>query len=123
MEPLIDQWYVWAYLVPPHTAARNITQRHLKIMDSYISAPQVHANAVKNPKLLGGPFMDLGGTQVDEVKALREATKLKRADLIKLSNAITELDKMLASQAKGFALQPLYPQIPDILRGYVELVY
>ena len=36
-EPLVDQWYAWTHLIPPATAARNITERHLKIMDSYIS--------------------------------------------------------------------------------------
>jgi Diiron non-heme beta-hydroxylase N-terminal domain len=38
VEPLLDLWYTWPHLIPPHTAARNITERHLKIMDSYISA-------------------------------------------------------------------------------------
>src|SRR4051812_22054889 len=58
VEPLFDQWYAWAHLIAPATAARNVTDRHMKIMDSYISAPQVHAAAVKNPKMLGGPFID-----------------------------------------------------------------
>ena len=63
VEPLIDRWYAWPHLIPPATAARNITERHLKIMDSYISNPQIHANAVKNPKMMGGPFIDYGGKQ------------------------------------------------------------
>lgn len=50
VEPLFDSWYAWSHLIPPATAARNLTERHLKIMDSYINGPQVHANAVKNPK-------------------------------------------------------------------------
>jgi len=70
IEPLVDQWYAWSHLIPPATAARNITDRHLKIMDSYISAPQIHANAVKNPKMLGGPFIDYDGKRVDEIIAL-----------------------------------------------------
>ena len=44
VEPLVDQWYAWMHLIPPATAARNITERHMKIMDSYINSPQVHAN-------------------------------------------------------------------------------
>jgi hypothetical protein len=75
VEPLFDYWYAWSYLIPPATAARNLTERHFKIMDSYVNAPQVHANAVKNPKLLGGPFMDYGGKRVDDVRKLREETK------------------------------------------------
>ncbi len=123
IEPLIDLWYAWAHLIPPHTAARNITERHLKIMESYISAPEVHATAVKNPKLLGGPFMDYGGKRVDEIKALRDRTKKDRAQLLELSSALAALNTLLLSQAKGFSLQPAYAQIPPVLKGYVELVY
>jgi L-ascorbate metabolism protein UlaG (beta-lactamase superfamily) len=123
VEPLFDQWYAWPHLIPPATAARNITERHLRIMESYINAPQVHANAVKNPKMLGGPFMDYGGRRAPEVKALRDATRTKRAPLIELSAALGRLDELLRTTAKGYSLAPLYPQVPDILRGYVELNY
>jgi L-ascorbate metabolism protein UlaG (beta-lactamase superfamily) len=92
-------------------------------MDSYINAPQVHANAIKNPKLLGGPFIDYGGKRVDEIMALRDQTKRKRSHLIDISQAITTLDETLRAQAKGYSLQPIYRKVPDILRGYVELVY
>src|SRR6476646_10305358 len=95
MEPLFDRWYAWSYLIPPATAARNITERHLKIINSYIAAPQVHANAAKNPKLLGGPFIDYGGKRVDEIRELRAQTMQKRARLLELSAAIAELDDML----------------------------
>lgn len=123
LEPLIDHWYAWPHLIPPATAARNITERHFKIMDSYINAPQIHANAVKNPKMLGGPFIDYGGKRVDEIKALRDRMKRERAHLIELSLALKSLDDMLRESAKGFCLQPLYNKVPDLLRGYVELVY
>jgi L-ascorbate metabolism protein UlaG (beta-lactamase superfamily) len=123
VEPLFDYWYAWSHLIPPATAARNLTERHLKIMDSYINAPQVHANAVKNPKLLGGPFMDFGGKRVDDIRNLRDQTKRVRPHLLELSDAIASLDDMLRTQAKGFSLQPCYKMVPDILRGYVELVY
>jgi len=123
VEPLIDHWYAWSHLIPPATTARNITERHLKIMDSYINAPQVHANAVANPKMAGGPFIDYGGRRVDEIRALRDRIKKERSHLIELSHAIVELDAMLRDSAKGYSLQSLYANVPDILSGYVELVY
>src|SRR5262245_56183262 len=52
VEPLFDYWYAWSHLIPPTTAARNLTEQHFKIMDSYVNTPQIHANTVKNPKLL-----------------------------------------------------------------------
>jgi L-ascorbate metabolism protein UlaG (beta-lactamase superfamily) len=122
-EPLVDHWYAWSHLIPPATAARNITERHLKIMDSYLNAPQVHAAAVKNPKMLGGPFIDYDGKRLGEIRALRDWTKDVRADMLELSRAIGELDNLLKSSAKGFSLAPLYPSVPAPLRGYVELIY
>jgi L-ascorbate metabolism protein UlaG (beta-lactamase superfamily) len=123
LEPLFDSWYAWAHLIPPATASRNITDRHLKIMDSYIAAPHVHAGAVKNPKLLGGPFIDYAGQRVDEIKSLRENTKRERARLIALSAAISDLDALLRAKARGYSLESLYREVPAILKGYVELVY
>ena len=107
VEPLVDHWYAWPHLIPPATAARNITERHLKIMDSYINAPMIHANAVKNPKMLGGPFIDYQGRRVDEIRALRDGIKKERAHLIELSAALQSLDVMLRETARGYSLQPL----------------
>ncbi len=122
-EPLFDQWYAWSHLIPPATASRNVSERHLKIMDSYINAPQVHANAVKNPKMMGGPFIDYDGKRVDEIRALRERTKSNRSALVELSAGIGELEAMLRANARGFSLQPLYSSVPEPLKGRVELVY
>jgi hypothetical protein len=122
-EPLIDRWYAWSHLISPATAALNITGRHLSIMESYILAPSIHAEAVLNPKMRGGPFMDFGGGRLEEVKKLNADTKIKRANMIEFSKAVKELDKMLAAEAKGFGLEDLYQKVPPILQGYVELFY
>lgn len=95
----------------------------MKIMNSYVNGPQIHLNAVKNPKMAGGPFIDLGGKRVDEVRALRDRIRTERAHLFELSAAIGELDNMIRSSAKGYSLHPLYAQVPELLRGYVELCY
>lgn len=123
IEPLVDSWYAWPHLISPVTAAMNIAGRHMEIMDSYISAPDIHAEAVQNPKMRGGPFMDLGGKRVEEVKALRRETMETRSDMFQLVKAIKELDKLLQTEAKGFSLEPLYEKIPPLLKGYVELSY
>ncbi|MBN9381660.1 MAG: MBL fold metallo-hydrolase [Chitinophagaceae bacterium] len=122
-EPLFDQWYAWPHLISPATAAMNILERHIKIMNSYILAPQIHATAVKDPKMLGGPFMDYAGNKKEEVKKLKEATLQNNADLIDLAKAIQQLSKFLLNEAKGQTLEGLYEKIPEILRGFVELHY
>jgi L-ascorbate metabolism protein UlaG (beta-lactamase superfamily) len=123
VEPLSDSWYAWPHLIPPATNSRNIVERHLRIMDSYIQTPQIHASAVANPKMMGGPFIDHGGKRVDEIRELRNKTALKRAELLRLAAAFDQLDTLLRTNAKGYSLHPLYPQVPELLRGYVELTY
>jgi L-ascorbate metabolism protein UlaG (beta-lactamase superfamily) len=122
-EPLVDSWYAWAHLIPPATLSRNITERHLKILESYIESPETHEAAVRDPRLLGGPFMDLKQRSVEEVKILQERTLRKRSHLVSLSRAIEQLDAMLRTKATGFSLEPLYAEVPPALQGYVELVY
>jgi L-ascorbate metabolism protein UlaG (beta-lactamase superfamily) len=123
LEPLVDRWYAWPHLVSPATAAMNIKGRHLKIMNSYIQAPQIHAAAVSNPRMKGGPFMDFKAPRVREVEQLRNKTQHERKDQLDLAQALKELAALLREQATGFSMEPLYPLVPDILRGYVELVY
>jgi len=122
-EPLVDSWYAWAHLIPPATLARNITERHLRIMDSYIESPETHQAAVNDPKLLGGPFMDFAENRVADIKNLRDRTKAERRRLFSLSQAIERLDNLLREKGTGYSLEGLYSQVPDELQGYVELVY
>ncbi|TGD57485.1 MBL fold metallo-hydrolase [Flavobacterium humi] len=123
IEPLIDNWYAWPHIVSPATAAMNIKSRHLKIMKSYVQNPMIHAAAVKNPKMLGGPFIDYNGGRVDEIQSLIDGTTQKCAKLLELNDDILELHSLLKNSAKGYALIDLYPLIPESLQGLVELVY
>jgi len=123
VEPLVDSWYAWTHLIHPATEARNLTERHVPIMQSYTSAPQIHANAVKNPKMLGGPFIDYDGRRVDEIAALLKRTLAERSYLVTLSKALADLDRTLQIKAKGESVHSLYSLVPEPLRGYVELVY
>jgi L-ascorbate metabolism protein UlaG (beta-lactamase superfamily) len=122
-QPLFQGWYAWAYLIAPATAAMNIEGRHVKIMQSYIQAPMIHAAACKDPKMTGGPFMDYGGKRLDEVKTLLRSTLEEQGYMVTLSKAIKELTRMLKQEAKGYSIESLYEKVPDVLRGYVELFY
>jgi L-ascorbate metabolism protein UlaG (beta-lactamase superfamily) len=123
MEPLVDKWYAWSHLISPATAAMNIVGRHHMITESYLAAPSIHAEAVLNPKMRGGPFMDFGGARIDEVTELHENSLTSQAKMVQFVKAVKELDKMLAAEAKGFGLETLYTKVPEVLKGYVELFY
>ncbi len=123
IEALVDRWYAWPHLLSPATAALNIKNRHLSIMESYIKNPKIHAAAVKKPEMLGGPFIDYEGGRVEEIRDLYQVTKEKRANMLELTEALTDLNTMLQAEAKGFSLDPLYDKVPELLKGYVELHY
>lgn len=123
LEPLVDNWYAWSHLISPATAAMNIVNRHHKIIESYLAAPQIHKEAVLNPKMRGGPFMDFNGGRIEEVTELQKDSLKKQAKMFEFAAAVKELDKMLAEEAKGFGLEKVYEKIPDLLKGYVELFY
>jgi L-ascorbate metabolism protein UlaG (beta-lactamase superfamily) len=122
-EPLIDGWYAWTHLIPPATAARNITERHLKIMESYLECPEAHDAAVQDPAMVGGPYMHFDRNREDDVRALRDRTLHDRKNLIELSRAIEKLDALLRAKANGFSLEALYAEVPPCLQGLVEIVY
>jgi L-ascorbate metabolism protein UlaG (beta-lactamase superfamily) len=123
IEPLFMRWYAWSHLISPGTAAMNVVKRHIEIMNSYVDSPEQHMEAVKDPKMLGGPFMDYGYDRSGEVKALLTETLDKQSKMVQLAFAFRKLDKLLKSHPKGYALEELYDKIPPILKGYVELVY
>jgi len=122
-EPLVNRWYAWSHLIAPSTLAMNIVGRHLTIFESYLSSPEIHEEAVRNPKMMGGPFMDLGGGRVEEIKELQKQTIEAGRGLIQFARAVKELDALLQSEAKGFGLEAIYEKVPGILKGYVELYY
>jgi L-ascorbate metabolism protein UlaG (beta-lactamase superfamily) len=123
MEPLVDSWYAWTHLISPATAALNMVRRHMDIMESYLANPHAHANAVLNPKMRGGPFMDYEGVRGDEVRALLEKTGKERPEMFELARAVKELNSILESAAAGASLESVYERIPPALKGYVELHY
>lgn len=122
-EPLFNQWYAWSYLISPATAAMFIANSHLKIMRSFVSAPQVHVSALKNPAMLGGPFINHDVARTPEIEELINRTTKECAPMIELAEAIKTLDETVQAEATGHSLESLYQKVPAVLRGYVELVY
>jgi L-ascorbate metabolism protein UlaG (beta-lactamase superfamily) len=123
LEPLIERWYAWSHLVSPATLAMNVVGRHLEIINSFIMAPSIHAEAILNPKLRGGPFLDISVDRLEEVKQLEHTTRERQEKQLQLAKAIKDLDRLLLQEAKGFGLEGVYDKIPEILKGFVEIFY
>ncbi len=123
IEPLFNQWYAWSYLISPATSAMYVANLHLKLMESFIVVPQVHVSALEDPANLGGPFINYDASRVEEIEALRERTLKENKPILAFADAVKSLDKILAEEADGLSLEPLYQKMPEPLKGYVELVY
>src|SRR5687768_13867939 len=111
-EPLFNQWYAGAYLVAPATAAMFTANAHLKILQSFISAPQMHVSALKNPALRGGPFVNLGPDKIDDVKTLLGKTVAGQSHLLNFARAVVELNELLSREATGYSLESVYQKVP-----------
>jgi L-ascorbate metabolism protein UlaG (beta-lactamase superfamily) len=122
LEPLYNQWYAWWYLIPPATAPMFIAHHHLRIMQSFVAAPDIHVAALHNPQLAGGPYINHPAARAGEIRELLERTRREAAPALQMVEALAELDQLLAAQT-GHSLEGLYARVPDILRGYVELTY
>lgn len=123
IEPLVERWYAWSHLISPATAALNIPYRHLTLLESFVSAPDIHAAACQNPSLRGGPFVDLPETAVEEVRALIDQTKARQSKQIAFGEALREAYRAILKQADGFSIEKFYETLPSPVRGYIELFY
>lgn len=121
-EPLLHKWYVWPYLLPPVTAAMNLTGRNLRLMKSFVANSHLHIAASQSPDLVGGDFVNCKEDQVDDVRRLIEELEVDNRDYFVVREAITALNALLEQQS-GMSMEQLYSQVPAVLRGYVELTY
>jgi L-ascorbate metabolism protein UlaG (beta-lactamase superfamily) len=122
-EPLYDRFYASTVLVPPGTAAMQVVNGHLRILESFIGAPHIHRAAVRSPELRGGPFVDLAEDRVDAVRALHERTLARSHLQVEFVRALRGLCDRLQREARGMSLAAFYRDLPPVLAGLVELSY
>jgi L-ascorbate metabolism protein UlaG (beta-lactamase superfamily) len=123
MEPLWNQWYAWSYLIAPSTASMYVLNWHLKLLESFAEAPEVHVQALQNPALIGGPFLNYPAERVADVRNLILTTRKNQEHLIALANAVRALEFVLEQEGTGGSMEAVYSKVPEPLRGMVELVY
>ena len=123
MEFLACRWLAWGHLIAPVQHAMNIAFRHLPLMQSFIANPRTHIAAASDPKLYGGPFLDLPESAVPEVAKLASDTKDRCAELIRFAHDLKDFDQILQDGAKGFCLANFYERVPSTLAGAIEIAY
>ena len=123
IEPLFCGWYLWSYLIPPHTAGLFLKNRYLKNMQSFLMSPDLHRTASQDPKLIGGQFMNVSDEHIKTIEKMLAETSLDAAPLINLAQSIEDLNQLLLDEGNGNSLEALYEKVPEALKGCVELVY
>ena len=121
--PLIWQWYAWTHLVAPQKAACNLAERYIKIIESYLLVPQKHLKAATNPRLIVGPFLNLEETYINSIQNLLIRIRERASNILELNKALKFLDKLLIERENGGSLEEIYKQVPENLKGMVELHY
>ena len=122
-QPLVQGWYAWSYLIMPATAAMYVANWHLRVMESFAAAPELHAKALEDPAMAGGPFVGHPAHRIGEIRELIAATRREQAPLLQMAEAIQALEGCLTASATGGSMQPLYAMVPEALKGFLELVY
>ena len=75
VEPLINRWSVWSDLIAPVTHSYHVANYQIKTLQSYLQKPEIHIKASQNPKLVGGPWVDIPEARAAEVQELRSSGK------------------------------------------------
>ncbi len=122
IEPLVNSWYAWSFLISPITFPLVTKNLHLRILDSYLRAPAQHQKAVADRALKGGLFVDHQGT-IDEIAGLVSYTNKELSELLSFAADIGAASETLLQLADGASLRSLYRDLPESLKGRVELVY
>lgn len=123
IELLVGRWFAWPHLIAPVQHAMNIAFRHLPLMQSFVTTPQVHIAASNDPNMLGGPFVDLPASAVPEIKTLIQQTTAQFAELISFARDLKAFDQALQEGAEGFCLAEFYNKMPGSLAGASEISY
>jgi L-ascorbate metabolism protein UlaG (beta-lactamase superfamily) len=122
-EPLINHWAIWADLISPAPYSMHVANYQIPTLTSYLADPELHLKACRNPKLVGGPFVDVPTERKGEVQALLDKTRQEQKANLDLAKSITDFSEYLQKEIKGQSLEPYYANIPPELKGYVELLY
>lgn len=123
VEPLIDRWIAWPHNFSPVLYGLHLLNYQKEVLTSYLKNPSFHVKSCRNPKLLGGPFVDVPQERMKEINRLLEDIEQNHMDLLKLGRDLIDFQNKLIQAATGQCIEIFYNHIPESLRGLVELGY
>lgn len=122
IEPLVNSWHAWPHLLSPPQWALNLAFRYLPAVRSFLAAPSVHVAAASNPKLFGGPFVTLGVEFSDRLRCYLQDIEARHGTALGFAADVRMFSAKLR-EASGFSLDDYRRDIPDTMRGLVDIAY
>jgi L-ascorbate metabolism protein UlaG (beta-lactamase superfamily) len=123
VEALVDYWVAWPHTFSPVPYALHMLNYQKKNLTSYLQNPEIHLKSSANPKLLGGPFVNLPIDRVADIAQMLDRMGGEHAESLQMAEDLIAFQNLLDREATGQSLEAYYPQLPQSLRGYVELLY
>jgi hypothetical protein len=121
IEPLVDGWPAWLMLLDPVTAG-FYRHRHVELLTSYISNPERHARALRDPRLTGGSFCDLACVPDEKVVSYLEWYEESSHEYLQFAHDLEQVRRTLMDSDVESPL-PDYLRLPASLRGRIEFRY
>lgn len=122
-EALVDRWVAWPHTLSPVPYSLHMLNYQKKTLASYLQNPEIHVKSSNNPKLLGGPFVNIPPQRAAEVAELLARMESEHAAELRLAQDLIDFQNLLDKEAVGQSLEPYYGNMPESLRGRVELLY
>ncbi len=123
VEALVDHWVAWPHTFSPVPYSLHMLNYQKKNLTSYLQNPEIHLKSSANPKLLGGPFVNVPVDRVADIAQMLERMGSEHAQSLKMAEDLIAFQNLLDQEAVGQSLEAYYQRLPQSLRGYVELLY
>jgi L-ascorbate metabolism protein UlaG (beta-lactamase superfamily) len=123
VEPLVNKWSAWSHLISPVASSLHLLHYQIKLLRSYLENPKWHFTGCRDAKLRSGTLVDIPVERASEVEEFLSNIETQAGESIRFAKTITEFHNKLVREAKGQTLEPFYGRMPEILRGYTELLY
>ncbi len=123
IEALVDYWVAWPHTFSPVLYSLHMLNYQKKNLISYLQNPQIHLKSGDNPKLFGESFINVPIDRAADIAQMLDRITNEHGDSLQMASDLIALQNRLDSEAVGQSLEPYYQQLPNSLRGYVELLY
>lgn len=123
VEPLVERWHAWPYLLSPLSLGFWATGRLFPMLEQYLADPEAGHRAALAPSALGAWLPRVEPARAPELARLLDRMRSRWAAPLALANAYQHLVGQLAAEHQGDSMGELYRSLDPSLAGAVELHY